>query len=133
MTNKNDNITRNLKNYIIGTIIGTVSTILFMLLCAFIIVFAGLDRAISEPLATLCVAIGTVVAAFYSSFKIGNKGLVTGFIIAIIFFMVITAVSLLIDGSGFSLNSVFHLVIILLSGLIGGVLGVNRKTNKKYI
>lgn len=133
MTNKNDDFRSNLKNYIIGLVLGSVSTLLLMLLCAFIIVFAELDRAMSEPLATVCVAIGTVIAAFYSSYKIGNKGFVTGLIIAIIFFMIITAISLLIDGSGFSLNSVFHLVIILLSGLIGGVLGVNRKTNKKYI
>lgn len=123
----------NIKNYIIGLIIGVATTIIFMMVFAAVMLFAQLDRALAAPLATVCVALGALISAFYTAYKTGDKGYRTGSIIALIYFVAVTLISLLINGDGFTVNSVFHLVIILLSGFIGGILGVNRRVNKKYI
>ena len=51
----------------------------------------------------------------------------------IVTFAVVTLVSLIVDDGGFTQNTIFHFVIIMLASLIGAILGVNKTSNKKYI
>lgn len=119
--------------YFIGAVLGFVVALILMFLSAFLILKLDLDRAFAAPFATISVSAGAFVAAFYNAFKIGGKGYIVGLITGGIVFVAILIVSLMIAESSFTLNTLFHFVIMLLSGVIGGICGVNRKLNKKYI
>lgn len=123
----------NLVHYLLGAILGVFVTMAMIFIFAAIMLFTEADRNLASPLATVSVAVGTFVAAFYSAFKIGDKGYKVGIIVGMICFALITLVALLIKKGGFTVNSLFHLIIFLLSGIIGGIVGVNRKNNHKYI
>ncbi len=123
----------NLKYYLSGAILGVIVTAVMIMLFAAIMLFTEMDRALASPLATVSVAVGTFVAAFFTAYKIGDKGYKVGLIIGIICFVIITLIALFINKGGFSINSLFHLIIFLLSGIIGGIIGVNRRNNHKYI
>lgn len=119
--------------FIKGALIGVAVTLIMMLLFAVIMYAVSLERALAAPLATVSLAVGTFFAAFYVAAKMGNKGYLIGLITGIAVFAAITLVSLLIDRSGLTLNTLFHFIIIMLSSFIGGVVGVNKGKNKKYI
>lgn len=115
-----------------GAILGLASLVAVMLIFALIMLF-GADRAYASAFASISLAVGTFVAAFYTAYKIGNKGYIIGLISGTAVFVVITVISLIICGGGLSLNTIFHFVIVMLSSLAGGVAGVNRSASKKYI
>ena len=131
--NLNPGKNKRLFIFIKGAVLGVIITLAVMLLAAVVMFFAELDRAYAAPIATLSLAVGTFFAAFYVASKIGNKGYLIGIVTGVAVFLLLTLISLLINGSALSFNTLFHFIIILLSSFIGGVMGVNKGRNKKYI
>ena len=118
--------------YITGGIIGVLSSVAVMLGFAVALLLLDIDRAYATPFATISVAIGSIIASRYTAKKIGEKGYLVGFIIGAAVFLTITILSLVL-GNGLSVNTLFHFIIIILSSLVGGILGVNVNKHKKLI
>ncbi len=129
---KSDNKSK-LGIFIKATIWGLIITFIFMLLFSAAVLFLDLDRAYATPLSTISIASGSLAASYYAAKKIGDRGYLIGILVGIVVFVLITVLSLIINRSGFSANTAFHFVIILLSSTVGGILGVNKGKNKKYI
>lgn len=91
-----------------------------------------LDNKFSPLFATIAVGIGAFSSANFYSSKQKSKGYLNGIIIGIITFLIVTLIGLVVSNSGFTFNTVFHFIIIILSAVIGGILGVNKK-GKSYI
>lgn len=108
-------------------------TISPMFVFALILYFLEGGYQYAPLFATISLGIGCFAAAFYTSKKIGEKGLMIGSIIGGITFVIITLLSLATSKDVFTLNTLFKLIILMLLSLIGGVLGVNSKQNRKYI
>ena len=83
--------------------------------------------------ATVSAAAGAFAAGLYAAGKTARRGWLAGAVIGGITFVVITAVSLITDSGAVTYNTLFHFVIIMLSSLIGAVIGVNRANSHKYI
>ena len=118
--------------YLLGGLLGVLATIAVMFGFAAILLFFNLDRAYAAPFATISVAVGSFVASRITAKKIGDRGYLVGIIIGLTVFCVITALSLIL-GNSLSINTLFHFVIIVLSSMVGGILGVNAGKSKKYI
>lgn len=119
--------------YLIGALIGIAATVAFLLISAAAIILLGLDRAYSVPFATVSLALGSFAAAYYVSRKSERKGYIIGTVIGLVSFAAVTVISLIVNKSGLTLNTLFHFIIVLLASAIGGILGVNKGKNKKYI
>ena len=119
--------------YIKGMVVGLLATAACIVLFALIMLFFETGREFAAPFATVSVAAGTFLAALYTSRRIGDKGYLNGLIIGAATFGIVTLASLIISKEGLSLNTLFHFVIIVLSSLMGGILGVNWRKNRKYI
>ena len=87
----------------------------------------------SSILATVSIAVGSLIASYFLGNKLGQKELLIGFAVGGITFIIITLISLLMDNGAVGINILFHFIIIMLASLIGAVLGVNKKSNQKYI
>lgn len=118
--------------YLLGAILGVLSTLVAMLGFSAVILFFNVDRAYATPFATISLSLGSFVASNITAKKIGDKGYIVGLIIGLTVFVLITVLSLIMGG-GFSLNTLFHFIIVTLSSLVGGITGVNGKSRKKYI
>ncbi|MBP3706387.1 MAG: TIGR04086 family membrane protein [Clostridia bacterium] len=127
------NIKKNLPLIIKGTIVGVGLTLISMVIFATIMLIFNLDRNLSVPFSTVSLAIGCFFAAIYTSKNIGRKGYLVGLIIGIIVFVMVTLISLIITSDGFSYNTLFHFIIILLSSVSGGIMGVNKNKKTRYI
>ena len=75
----------------------------------------------------------TLVSAFYLARKIAKKGFLVGLLVGGAEFIIVTLISMFADKGGITVNTLFHLIIILLSSLIGGIVGVNKAGKQKYI
>lgn len=128
---KKDN--KNKKSaYLGGAIFGILSTFLMMLIFSAVLLFFNIDRTYAAPFATISVAVGSFIASRYAAHKIGDRGYITGLVIGVIVFALITALSLTF-GNSLSLNTLFHFIIIILASVVGGITGVNSDKHKKYI
>jgi len=116
-----------------GIIIGVVVTFIFMLLFSFLMLYAGLERSFAVPFATVSLGAGSFFAAFYAARKIKEKGYLIGLLTGLFVFITVVLISLLISKDSVTYNTLFHFIIIMLSSITGGILGVNFKNSKKYI
>lgn len=123
---------RYLKLSLKTAIIELAVTTVFILIFSAMMHFLNLSNDLSPILATVSIAFGVLFATFYAAKKVGNKGYLIGLIVGGITFIVIFLISLVVDSSGITINTLFHLIILILSALIGGISGVNKK-GKKYI
>lgn len=115
------------KTLLFGALAGFVTTICLICLFAAIMLLLNIDRIYASFFATMSVSAGAFVSAFYVSKRVNMKGMISGLLTGLCYFVIIETVSLSVDGSGFTSNTVFHLIIILLSAAIGGITGANRK------
>lgn len=122
----------NLKNFIFGLLIGIGAMIVFLMIFSGIILAFGISRNFAKVFATISVALGSMVSSYFSSRKIGKKGYITGFLNGLIFFLVVTFIALAANKGALSSNTLFRMIIVFLSSLIGGIAGVNKR-EKKYI
>lgn len=118
--------------YLVGAIFGMLGTFAAMLIFAAVLLLFNIDRAYATPFATISLAVGSFIASRYTAKKIGDKGYLIGIIIGAVLFVFITALSLIV-GNSLSLNTFFHFVIIMLSSIVGGIMGVNKDKHKKFI
>lgn len=127
---KNGNLNKK-SAYITVGVMGVVITLFSMLVFSAILLFFNIDRAYAAPFATISISVGSFFASYITAKKKGEKGYLTGVIVGAVVFIVITVLSLIM-GNNLSINTLFHFVIIMLSSIVGGIMGVNKKT-KKYI
>ncbi len=112
----------------IGTVIAMIITLISLFLLAVIMYFANIDSVYSSPLSSVGLAIGSLVGGLYASKKSGKNGLLYGLLTAGIFFVLIFIASLSVSLDGIGILTLIHAAVMLLSGGIGGILGVNSKT-----
>lgn len=130
---KKENEGLNFKLPITAAVILVLVTAVFMALFAVLMYIVQIGNEYAPVLATVSIAFGTFAAAFYSARKIGKRGLLIGAVTGGAVFLIITVISLILDSGAVTYNMLFHFIIIMLSALIGGVMGVNKKDNRKYI
>ncbi len=122
----------NLKHFIFGLLIGLGAMIVFLMIFSGIILAFGISRNFAKVFATISVALGSMVSSYFSSRKIEKKGYITGFLNGLIFFAIVTFIALAANKGSLSSNTLFRMIIVFLSSLIGGIAGVNKK-QKKFI
>ncbi len=104
----------------------------FTVVFALIMNAGDIDLKYAPVFATASISLGVLAGAYYLSSKKGNKGLLRGMCVGGVAFVLITLIGLIINDGSIGLNTLFHLIIIVLSAGVGGVLGVNKR-DKKYI
>lgn len=110
---------------------GALSGIAVMLTAAavfsVIMLIAGIDRIYAPVFATLSVSAGAFVSALVVARRSKIKGVLAGALTGLCYFLSITLISLAVDNSGLSFNTLFHFLIIVISSAIGGITGANKK------
>ena len=121
-----------LKPLITGILLQIVVTALSVIIFAFAMYFLEMENKYSPVLGSIAIALGSFAGSYYLSAKKGNKGYIFGLSDGFATFLIVSIIGLVINKGNITINTLFHLVIFVLSGAIGGIFGVNRK-DKKYI
>ncbi len=110
-----------------------ISSALCVLIFAVAMFYLETGFKFSPLFATLAIAVGCLTASFYLGKKIGKKGFLIGLGVGAFVFAVVTLISLIVNSGSVTVHTLLRLVILLLSSMIGGIIGVNRKVNQSYI
>ena len=114
-------------------IIEVLTTVVAMFVFEAALYFLESGYQFSPLFATISLGIGCFLASLYAAGKVGQKGLLIGAIIGGATFIIVTLVGLMGSKEIFTLNTLFRLIILMLLSFIGGVIGVNKGQNQKYI
>ncbi len=114
-------------------IIEVLTTVVAMFVFAAALYFLEGGYQFSPLFATISLGIGCFLASLYAAGKIGKNGLLIGAIIGGATFIIVTLAGLMGSKEIFTLNTLFRLIILMLLSFIGGVIGVNKGQNQKYI
>ena len=118
--------------YAYGGIFGFFISLLLIFIFALLVFVFNIDRSYSVPFSTISIAVGSFVASKITSKKIGDKGYLNGIVIGSVVFVLLTLFSI-VFGNSLSINTFFRFIIIMLSSISGGIIGVNTGKSKKYI
>ena len=110
---------------IISVLIQTAVTFILVAVFALIINLADLDYKYAPVFGSVAVGLGSLAGAMRYSAKKKSKGYLIGLAFGGATFLIVTLIGLILNGGGLTLNTLFHLIIIMLSSLSGGIIGVN--------
>lgn len=122
----------DLKPIILCCILQIVITGIFIAVFAALMYFLETDNKYAPVFGSISVAAGDFASSYFLSAKKKNKGYLIGLTVGIITFLAVTLISLITDDGGITVNTLFHFIIIMLSALTGGIMGVNKR-KEKYI
>ena len=131
----NSNLEKNkksaIKKYAFFSILSFV--LLFVLLAFFsaIMVALDIDKGFIPFLTAFSLAFSTLIGAYFLGKIFTSKALIVGSVYGFIIYLFVSLVSAILSDGKISLASLFNLLIIFLSSVIGAVLGVNSANKRK--
>lgn len=137
MDKKNNAFKRDSLHYIkstmISVLIGEVATIISILIFAMSICFVDMPTVMYDIFVTLSAIIGGIVSGYFNGRIIKKKGYIVGGACGI----VISTVLIILKTTFFITISFYGMIVkiilVILFSILGGILGVNRKTKRiKY-
>ena len=128
MENLQINENKTIKNIMKGTWIALITTVLLLLIFSIILTYTNIDEKVINPVIMIVTAISILLGSSLGNIKIKKNGLINGGIIGAIYIITIYLISSILNWK-FSLNiqSIFMIIIAIVFGILGGILGVNRK------
>ncbi|MBC7076403.1 MAG: TIGR04086 family membrane protein [Syntrophomonadaceae bacterium] len=113
-------------------ILGKISLFSFVLgaLAAVVVYYSGLKETLFPTLGKIILVTSIFLGGCYASKVYGNKGLVRGTTVGIMFFIIILIATIIFAPSIITLkNSVYSLLLCIVSGGLGGILGIGLSNN----
>ena len=121
-----------IKAVAVGTFVGSGICMLVLLIIAFMLVkIQKFPEALVVPAAIFTACVGAFFGGYFSARIKKNAGLAMGAVCALAIFVVLLLIGSAFVGDIFSTLSLLRLSAMLISGAIGGVLGVNKRIRRK--
>ena len=132
MKNKNNysnsgNI-RTIKSVMTGVFCGISICVLFLIFMAFLITKSNnFPHTIIPPLMIIIAGIGAFAGGYISARISSEKGMMCGMICAFLMFILLFIAGLISVREAITMMTVIRLLAMLLTGAIGGIIGVNKR------
>ena len=124
---KIDNINENLFiNILRGLLISFAMTIISFLIFGLLLSLTNLSENTITPVIIVITGISILIGSSITCIKTRKKGLIIGGIIGISYFSILYIFSSILSNNySININSVIMMIVSFISGMIGGVIGVN--------
>lgn len=115
-----------IKRYSISLVISFLLAIVFLLISSAIFAYTNINDRHLDSFVLGCVMISVLIGSMILLRKLKEKGLLYGAIFGIIYFFIIYLVNVLAFSGFFVSNTLgIYFGICILSGIVGGIIGVN--------
>ena len=118
----------NIKNIFKGIMISIIVTCILLLVLSAILTYTSVDENIIKPAIIIITGISILIGSSICNLKIKKRGILNGTIVGGTYLILIYVLSSILN-SNFALNmgAVTIMLIGMGLGIIGGILGVNKK------
>ena len=121
---KNKNVIQIIK----GVGIAFLSTIMLLIIFASVLTYTDLSEQMINPVIIIITAISILIGSSIGNSKIKKNGLLNGALIGGIYILLIYLISSILNRKfGLEMQSIIMIVIGMLFGILGGIVGVNKK------
>ena len=114
-----------------GTAIGLLGTTIILTGFALLLTLQDIPQGAILPLAIGAVGIGTFLGGYVCARIAGEKGLVYGFLSGLLYYLILTALSLAIMHFSLDASQAVKFGIALAASCVGGIIGVNGKGKRR--
>ena len=122
-----------LKPILTGAILGITVTLCLFVLLALIMSFSILPTNSASVVASIAIAAGSFFGGISAAKKLGKNGLVIGAICGFLLFIILTLIGVAAFKSAPGTSTVIRLLIFVVSGAIGGIIGVSGNDKRKIV
>lgn len=124
-TNKTESIVTTIGK---GIIFSIAFTLILLFIFSIILTYTQVKETVIPPVIITITAISILMGSSISTMKVRNNGIFHGAIIGIIYIGMLYLISSLVTkGFSFNVNSILMILFSIIAGMIGGIIGVNRK------
>lgn len=118
----------NIIKIIKGSVISIIITLIALTIYAAILSYTSVSETTMVPVVLTITGISILIGSSMSSISIKRQGIINGGLVGLIYILFIYILSSIIS-TGFSLNanSIIMIIVAILTGMIGGIIGVNIK------
>lgn len=111
-----------------GVGIALIATLICLMIFSTILAYTAVSENCIDPVIMIVTGLSILLGSFLGSIKIRKNGMLNGGLIGIFYLLLLYLISSLLNWKfGLSLQSIIMLVIGFICGVLGGVLGVNKK------
>lgn len=120
--------TSNIKNIFKGIIISIISTLVLLFILSIVLTYTSVSENIIKPAVIIITGISILIGSSISNIKIKKRGMLNGAIVGGIYLISIYILSSIINSNFcFNTESVIIILIGMVFGILGGIIGVNKK------
>lgn len=111
-----------------GIALAYIVTLIMMLIFSLFLTYTSLKESMIPVLNTIIMIGSIVLGSIYLTLKVGEKGWLNGMIIGVLYFIILLLLNkLIINDLNLSIFSFTKLLISIVTGIIGGMIGINLK------
>lgn len=128
MENMQINENKTLINILKGVGIALITTVIMLIIFSMLLTYTNIQESTMNPVIMIITAISILIGSSLGNIKIRKNGLINGGIIGAVYIIIIYLISSILNWR-FSLNlqSIIMIVTAVIFGILGGIIGVNRK------
>ena len=117
---------KNIIRIIKGSVFSILITLILLFIYAILLTSTNIPESTMSVIVITITGISILIGSSISSFKIKKRGIVNGGLVGLIYIITIYLISS-IAFIGFSMNitSIVMLIVAIVTGMIGGIIGVN--------
>lgn len=117
-----------IKNIFKGVGIAFVITAIFLFIYACVLTFTNVGENTMNTVIIIITAISILIGSSIGNYKIKKNGLINGGVIGGIYLLIIYLISSILNWSfGLTIESLILIGIGIIFGILGGIIGVNKK------
>lgn len=111
-----------------GVGIALLITLISLLIFSIILTYTNIEEKTISPVIMIITAISILIGSSIENTKIKKNGLINGGIIGGIYILILYVVSSILNWKfSLNINSVIMIVAAIIFGILGGIIGVNRR------
>ena len=129
MENINENeFSKNIIRILKGSVTAIILTLVLLLIFALLLTYTSITENVIKPVIIVVSGISILVGSSISTLTIKKNGMLNGCLVGLIYILSLYLISS-ITGTGFTINlySLIMIIVCIVTGIIGGVIGVNLK------
>lgn len=128
MENMQINENKTLANILKGVGISLIATLIMLVIFLILLTYTNIQENAINPVIMIITAISILIGSSLGNIKIRKNGLINGGIIGAVYIIIIYLISSILNWR-FSLNlqSIIMIITAIVFGILGGIIGVNRK------
>ena len=119
---------KSMINILKGVGVALITTFVLLIIFSIVLTYTNIQESVINPVIMIITSISILIGSSLGNIKIKKNGLINGGMIGGIYILTIYLISSILNWR-FSLNvqSIIMIVVAIVFGILGGIIGVNKK------